>query len=328
MPKPFRSPRLSVWPSLLASFGTLVISIVFTSCLHTEAKAEAAFAFGRAPGGRWWYGSATDMDSARTAANLAMQRCQSSGPHCQLMRQFKLGCFAFSASQNGALGFAMGGNQQEADARANAMCAQYRGSQCAVRYSFCDSVSEQLATAVQRAKMERARLIATSNGTSCNLSGKAIIYNYTTCELGKGCHPTKNFVEIVRDKVLNQMNPQQSGSGIVYNLGKTVDVTNEFAKMRPFVAQQDPRFIPRTLATAAFDGRTLTLRLDETRYSHNFAPFRNNLLLAYFSIVDRIAIQSCRTCLLQQSSITVQGASGPPVIMSGTNASCRIESMN
>lgn len=292
--------------------GLLTITLsIWLLVPSLPAQAEAAFAFGRDTTGRMTYGSATNANTEKEATELAISRCSASGPNCQLIRQFHLGCFAFAPSINGAAGFGTGLNKAGAENRAITECAQHRGQQCVVQSSFCDTISEQLATGSQRIEFERSQLVqqhasAVSRGLSCDLSGKAITYTFQFCTTEKGCQLVKSYFEIVGDAVLYQLNKEQvAPSGIKFQLGRTVDVSPEASQLS--TGNSNPQLFERVYATASFDGQDLTLRLDTETY------LPDNILLTLGTVTERINIIGCSACVLKEYRINFQSDSGPPV---------------
>jgi hypothetical protein len=308
-----------------------VVTLLFGLLLPSlSAHAEAAFASGRDATGRSWYGSATNVNTQQEASELAMRRCSASGPNCQLVRQFHLGCFAFAVSVNGAGGFGAGSNKVGAESRAITECTQHRGQQCVVQNSICDTVSEQLVTASRRIEFERSLMLqrhanAASRGPSCNLSAKAITYTFQVCTAENGCRAVKSYLEIVGDKVLYQQNPEQAQSGFTFQLGRTVDVSQEASQL-PSVSST-PQTSVRTYATASFDGQELTLRLDKETYSRSHQFFPDNVLLGLTTTTERMNITECAACALKEFRISAQAFSGPPTNIVVSDQPCEMTSM-
>lgn len=295
-----------------------------------QARGEAAFSFGRNATGRWWYGFAQNEETRQGAINLAMQRCSSSGPNCQLVRQFALGCFAFAVGSNGAGGFGTGFNTAGANSRATTECVQRQGQQCAIRASFCDTISEPALQTARTSAAERNRLVQLqAHGSSCNLSAKAISYSYSSCNPNLGCRPVKSFMEIVGDKILYQQNMSEGGKGFTFKLGETVDISGQAAQIPTSGA---PSMLMETAqhvyGTAAFDGQTLILRIDEEKYSKSNQYFPDNVLLESHATVDTIDINACSACALREVRLRMQALVGAPKDMIITsNQRCELSPM-
>jgi hypothetical protein len=294
---------------------------------------EAAFAFAQDTAGRAWFGFATNEATKGLAASLAMQRCSASGPGCQLVRQFSMGCLAYAAAvRSNAAGFGAGFNTSGAGSRALTECAKYsRGEQCVVRHSFCDAVSEQLVAATRRISAERneqlqRHVAANVRGQSCNLSAKAISYTFQFCTEGSSCRPMKSYLEIVGNQVLYQQNPTQGGSGFTFQLGRTVDVTQEASQL-PGLNSDQWHMRPKWYATASFDGQELTLRMDIERYTQSHPNYVDNILFSVSTITERIAISQCNACALREFRISDQNAVLPGKSYGVSNQPCEMASM-
>ena len=312
----------------LYGFATWAASIsqIVLLLVPTPAQAEAAFAWSRDRGGRYWYGSATNLTSKYEATQLAIQRCAQGGPGCQVERQFHMGCFAFAASPHGAIGMAMGPSESHAKERALRICAQYRGIGCVAQHVFCDNVSENIVTILRQGETERALLLRRHlRTTACNISGKALSYSTEHCDGRSGCQQVRNYIEIVGDKVLLHVG-NQPGKGIVYELGKTIPAVDEAGVLN--MPTTTNRLHSRgNLATASFDGVDLVLRLDQFAYARLHESHPDDTMHIVAVTWERIRFTQCTACLLQEQGIQIHDLdkSEPPTI--SRNKECQMASM-
>ena len=307
------------------------VGILLTAALQlnsAHARAEAAFAYGRDSTGRWWYGSANNMSSVQEAKDLAMQRCRGSGPNCNIVRQFQMGCFAFAYSANGAAGFATGGRQSDAEQRALQECASHRGQQCIVQSGFCDYFSENVATALRRAEAERAGMLAhhasaKSDGEACNLNAKAMNYHFQYCDEAE-CKPLASFLVILGDKILYHQGSPEAKGGLTFQMGKTLEATQEAARLYRSIT---PGTSSRVQATATYDGTELTLRTDTVKYakSHDFIPDNTPIVLA--TSLERINIIGCHACVLKEYRFELDGLTGPTISKLDRDRECALATM-
>ncbi len=333
--------NFSGWISLLSALLLQTILVVLGA---SQAEAEAAFALGRDSAGNMWYGLSFNEESPATSINLAMARCQQRGPGCQLVRQFKLGCFAFAAPDIGnAAGIATGAKQGEAETRALAFCREYsRGRFCTIRQSFCDAIDGPLAqVANQRKETEaiaRRNDITARQGSSCSLSAKAISYAHRVCVNGD-CDAKFGVIELVGRNILQYAGGRAQDSGIQYELGRTNDVTGDLLAIRKLLggdvsrtSAAAPGTLYRELATASFDGQNLTLYLTDLTIarSHRFLP--DNTLLGLLMTTTKFRIDACKACAVTEFKIIGYTTSGQVPLPPSFNAkiteqSCAVDSM-
>lgn len=333
-------------PIALRKLIRAVVSIGCLLCLPpSQAKPEGAFALGRDSSGRWWYGASVNELTARRASELAMARCQQQGPNCQLVKQFRLACFAIATPDtSNAAGTAMGGTKADAESRALTSCHQYsRGLRCAVRHSFCDNVDgplTQTSMRLQQTEAEARREDLSRRQTSaCSLSAKAITYAHRKCAANGQCDAKFGVIEIVGDSVLQYGGVQNASTGIQYRLGQTNDVTQDEAAIRKQLDGSLNRDGPtrqgevsRAYATASYNGPTLTMHLRNITVTKNHRYFQDETLLSVMMMTTKFRINSCSSCAVTESGIVAQTFGGPvslPETITNpiSEQSCKIDSM-
>lgn len=314
-----------------------VVRLAFTALLPLSeslpASAEAAFAYGRDASGRLIYGAASNVNTQQEASALAMRRCAGLGFNCQIVRQFHMGCFAFASSINGAGGFGTDAVKINAESRAVSECShRSSGQQCSVQNSFCDAVSEPLIVALRGAEQERREQLgrdSSGNAAQCSLNGKAISYHSQLCAVGAACRDTLGYLEIIGDKVLSQQNSERANSGVVFQLGRSNEVSNDLSQL-PAAYSAVPAY-NRGEATASFDGSELDLRVDFASHTASNTYFPKDTLLAVSTLLERISVENCSRCAVLTVTNKLQTFSGfgNTIAKSGPNPniSCDLTSM-
>jgi len=323
-----------------APLGALFF-VLLARGLISPALAEGAFAMGR-DSARLWYGSSTNERSVTTSIQLAMTRCQQQSPNCQLVRQFKLGCFALAIpEQTNAAGVATGATKADAEGKALNFCRQTSvGRSCTVRHSFCDAIDgplTQLLMQRQEAEALARRVdVSAQTGSACSLSAKAISYAHRRC-VGGTCDAKLATVEVVGKSVLEYAGGKAGNRGIQFELGRTLEVSHDFAATRqadPSLPSNEPRpgTASRDFATASYDGQTLTTYLTLLTLARSHPSIPDNTLLGALFGTTRIRIDSCSTCTVTEYSLVGHTVGGPVSLPGFLNApiveqSCKIESM-
>ena len=318
----------------LGRIAAVIVPVLSLAPAHSMA--EASFAAARDRAGRWWFGAAWDAKTKAEADDLAMQRCGIAGPNCQVIGNVTFGCMAFATSSNGAAGIHNGRTKHDAESRALGKCAQFGGVGCVLRHSMCDTVSEQLLNGESErlaieAKVRRAN--QNPNGAACKLSGHVLVGSYRYCKMTEVCRPTKMFLEIVGDKILDH--GATGGSGIIHHLGQTVDVSADMAsllesykKLGAYPGPRRPSYT-RTYATAAFNGSELRLLVTQKIFSKGDSLFPDNTLTAVVRDERRIDIGACSRCRLRVHTVTFHGMVGVPTTddLTFSDEKCEVESM-
>lgn len=305
-----------------------------------RAHAEGAFAFGRDASGRSWYGFATNERSPTRSIELAMARCRQKGPSCELVRQFKLGCFASATPDPGSsAGMGTGVNQRDAESRALSYCSEYSGGRpCTVKHAFCDSVdgplSEVVAQRQQTEALARQQDISNAQGSSCSLSAKAISYAHRICA-GGTCDAKFGVIEIVGKNVLGYAGGR---TGIQYELGRTNEATQDAAALAQqlradgTIKDQPQGTTERGFATASYDGRLLSLYLTQLTVARSHSNLPDDTLLSAMMMTSKIRVEECSTCTVVEfgiSGYTIGGASVLPAFLNApiTEQACKIDAM-
>jgi len=316
----------------------IVLFVVASFVSGREAHAEAAFALGRDNRGNSWYGYSVNERSASSAAELALSRCRQRGPQCELVRQFKLGCFAFAIPDvTNAAGVATGTTRNEAESRALSYCREYsRGRPCTIRESFCDRVDGVLTGIVERWQAQlsqtQQRNISEQQIRSC-LSPKTITYAHRICS-GGSCDTKAGVIEVLGNNVLLYVGGKASGRGIQLQFGRTVDsgADSDLAYSAMNVQRANPPAgtIRRQSATAAFDGQHLTLYMTGVLATRSHAFWPDNLVIGIDTFTTRFRIDDCSRCTVEQFGVAGHTIGGPlklPATLGGPIAeqTCKIE---
>lgn len=131
---------------------------------------------------------------------------------------------------------------------------------------------------------------------SCDISGAQIFYRAAICYRNANkCFKTEGRVDVIGTKVLSYDSPHGT-TGVLYELGKTIDLSSDPAQAGPALDSMIPGQTLKAFAKASYDGATLTLSLDQTAQdSSKRAVGRGGSVL-------RVEIIGCASCQVLEHS--------------------------
>jgi hypothetical protein len=318
-----------------------VLAPFVLALLKMPATADAAFAYGRDQTGRAWFGSSLNELSESAAAQAAISRCSQKGPGCQLIRTFRLGCFAFSASSSGAAGFGGGTNKARAESNSMSQCVSHSSvsQSCQIQHSFCDFVAGPLAVADSKRREIEARSRQQDQDrrstSACSLSGKELRFAYRICAGAGQCNAQFGVVRVLGEHVLEYSGaPGSSDIGMDYELGKTKEVSAEDSRLLDEKIQRRtlPGTVEHTYLTASYDGGTLFLYSSSIKLTsrHEYLPDATAISLMTRSHLFKVS--SCSSCSVEGRTLEPFTESGPkslPFPLTGqlTEQSCQLRAI-